>query len=107
MMEQSEINKNIMEMTKAITTLQADMRATWKRIDEQKALTETVQDLALTLRDLMNEQKNTTGEIVDLRRDVDELKEKPVKRYDTIVTAIITGAIAALITFFATRAGLK
>jgi hypothetical protein len=44
-------------------------------------------------------QENQNKEIVTIKTDVKELKEKPGKRWDTLTTVIITALITGTITF--------
>ena len=68
-----------------------------KRIDEQKQLAESVQTLAFTVRDLANEQKATSKAVSSLRSDVDEIKERPAKRWDGATTVAVTAFVTAVI----------
>ena len=106
-MEDERVEQKIMELTSAVSALQTEVKSTWKRIDEQKQLAESVHTLALSVRDLTNAQKNTSEVIANLRRDVDELQQKPAKRWDGIVTTVITALVTAIITFLLARNGLK
>lgn len=83
-------------MEKSIAALQAqnaamrrDLKAAFRRIDEQTRLTDTVHQLALSIRDLANKQENTQQAVASIRQDVDELKNKPVRRWETAVMEII------------------
>lgn len=69
----------------------------FKRIEEYHTLVQSVQQLALTVRDLVNGQNALTTSVSGLRRDVDDIKQRPVKRYDTIIAALISGVIAFLL----------
>lgn len=76
-------------------------------IADQRELTKAVQNLALTVRDLANEQKDLSGTVTCVKSDVDALKEKPAKRWESLVTIVITFFITAILTFVVTKAGLK
>lgn len=97
----------ILQMSKDMATIQSELKATWKWIDEQKQLVESVQTLALSVRDLTNAQKNNTDAIATLQRDVDELKGKPAKRWESVVGVVITAIVTAVVTYGLTAAGLK
>ena len=75
--------------------------------EKQKKLTESVHTLALTVRDLTNEQKTLSSSVATVKKDVDELKEKPAKRWESVVTVIITVIVTATITYLLTHTGLK
>lgn len=97
---------------------QAAMREQIKTIfntmTEQKKLTESVHTLALSVRDVINEQKTQSKEINNLascitlvRADVDGIKEKPARRWESVVSILITAVVTAAATYILTQAGLK
>lgn len=78
-----------------------------KRIDEQKQLADSIHMLALSVRDLTNAQKNTSDAIKTLRDDVDELKGKPAKRWESVVGAILAAISGGAITYLFWLVGLE
>lgn len=87
--------------------MKEQIKALSNEFREQKKLTESVHTLALTVRDLTNEQKTLSSSVATVKKDVDELKEKPAKRWESVVTVIITAIVTATITYFLTQTGLK
>lgn len=77
------------------------------RLDEQEKLTESVHKLALSLERLTMAQKNTETKVDSLADDVEELKTKPSKKWDSATTVVITAIITAVLTFIFTQIGLK
>ena len=45
--------------------------------------------------------------IANIQADLKELKEKPIKRYDAVLSQVINGVLAILLTYLATMAGLQ
>lgn len=85
------------------TARQAEqIKTMFNRIEEYHSLVQSVQTLALTVRDLVNGQNALTSSVSGLRKDVDEIKQRPVKRYDAIIAAIISGTV----TFLLAKAGI-
>lgn len=76
-------------------------------LSEQRDLTKAVQTLTLTVRDLANAQSNLSGSVGCIKSDVDELKGKPAKRWESVVSVIITAIVTAAITYILTQTGLK
>ena len=72
-----------------------------RRMDNLEKLTESVNALAISVERLTNQQATTDNQLETLTDDVTELKEKPAKRWDMVITAIISalvgGGIAYLI----------
>ena len=42
-----------------------------------------------------------------LTHEVEEIKEKPAKRWDSVTTVIITAVVTAVITYILTQLGLR
>lgn len=75
--------------------------------DDNKKLTESVHELAASVKLLASAQKTSEKKIDDLTSDVETIKERPAKRWDSATTVIITAIITAVVTFVLTKIGLK
>lgn len=95
--ENAEIFERLRKIEASNATLAERIGGALKRIDEQKALTESVQALALSVRELATKQTQTDDNVKRLRGDVDEIRTRPARRWETIVTALITAAVAYII----------
>lgn len=102
-MPETEVQQALVELA----TQREQIKTLFTRVDEQKTLTESVHKLALSLERLTSAQKSTADKVDDLTSDVDELKNKPAKRWDSAATVAITAIITAVITFIFTKIGLK
>ena len=60
------------------------------RVDELEEKNNVIQDIALSVRELAVNMKS-------VKEDVKDLKARPAKRWDTIITAIITAVVSGLI----------
>ena len=89
---------DMQEIGQALVRQEERLTALANRMDKLEALTESVQKLALSVERLTNQQKATETQITALTGDVTELKNKPAKRWDLVITAIITAAISAGVT---------
>ena len=94
------------EMVSKIITLEGSMKMIYNRVDDIDDKLDTIENK----QDIMHEmntnikiialnQENQNKEIVTIKTDVKELKEKPGKRWDTLTTVIITALITGTITF--------
>lgn len=94
------------EMVSKIITLEGSMKTIYNRVDDIDDKLDTIENK----QDIMHEmntnikiialnQENQNKEIVTIKTDVKELKEKPGKRWDTLTTVIITALITGTITF--------
>ena len=55
--------------------------------------------LAISVERLTNQQQTTDNQITVLTDDVTELKEKPAKRWDMVITAIISAIVGGGIAY--------
>lgn len=68
-----------------------------RRLDRLDNIFDTVNKLTIQIEKLALETKYMREDYNDLSNRVINLEQKPVKRYDTVVTSIITGIVGALI----------
>ncbi len=75
-----------------------------KKIEEiEKTQTQILLDLTGNIKLLTQQQEVTNKEIAGIKQDVKELKEKPTKRYETVVTVIITAVVSGLVGYIVSR----
>lgn len=92
-----------MDETKILETIarmEEQMKAAFRRIDENKQLAESVHSLALSIERLTNAQENMKRELVVLTREVEEIKSRPAKRWESIIAAIISAVVGIVIGSF-------
>ena len=70
------------------------------RIKKLENENQVLHQLATSVAVMAEQMKGLNKNVTALADEVEEIKEKPGKRYDTIVTAIITGLVGALIGYF-------
>ena len=68
------------------------------RLDSLDKLTESVHIIA-------TETKAMREDVNDITERVDEIEKKPNKRYETVVTAVITALVGGLIGYFVKMLG--
>lgn len=101
------LESEIQQVREMLAAQKEQIKTLYARVDEQKTLTESVHKLAISLERLTSAQKSTADKVDDLTSDVEELKTKPAKRWDSATTVVITAIITAVITFIFTKVGLK
>ena len=106
-MDDERLAQEVQRLAVEVARLTSDVKAAFKRIDEQKQLSESVHALAISVERQTMALDRANDNIRALQSDVDELKARPAKRWDGIVTAAITALVTAIITFLLTRNGLK
>ena len=95
------IRMDIQEIGAALARQEEQIKGLDRRMSNLEKLTESVNALAISVERLTNQQQTTDNQLETLTDDVTELKEKPAKRWDMVITAIISalvgGGIAYLI----------
>lgn len=87
-----------MDETKIVETLSRQseqLKTLFNRMDNLEKLTESVQKMAISLERLTARQSATEEHITALTGDVDELRQKPAKRWDAVVAAVISALVGA------------
>lgn len=102
-----------MDLEKAVVDLQKDMaaaeeqhRTIFRRLDKSEKLADSVSELALSVRDLVNAQNNTDKKVTGLCKDIAEIKDKPAKRWETMGMEILKILLAAAAGLILAKAGL-
>lgn len=83
-----------------LARLEEQIKTIFNRLDEQKQMMESIHRLATSVELLASAQKSTEKKVDGLTKEVEEIKYKPAKRWDLIVTALITGVMAFLLAKF-------
>ena len=86
------------EIGAALARQEEQIKGLARRMDNLEKLTESVNKLAISVERLTAQQAATDTQIETLTGDMNELKEKPAKRWDTVIAAIISALIGAVIT---------
>ena len=84
----------------AIARMEEQIKSLDRRMGNLEKLTESVQTLALSVQELATKQTSTEHDVENLTAEVAEIRDKPAKRWDAIVAALIAGIIGAGIGHF-------
>ena len=76
------------------------------RIKKLEGETETLHKLATSVEVMAEQMKNINNNFKSLTSDVEELKEKPGKRWDSLVNNVIWGVAGALLAYALSHLGL-
>jgi predicted nuclease with TOPRIM domain len=76
------------------------------RIKKLEAENKSLHDLATSVAVMAEQLKSMNTNVSTLKTDVEELKEKPAKRWNTLVDKIVWAIAAALIGFVLAKIGL-
>lgn len=109
-----------MDYDKSIADLQAEMagareqhKTIFRRLEKVEELTDSVQSLALSVRDLANAQQNAAAAQgrVDKKLDklcatVEGIQQEPGKRWKSVTADVLKLIVAAVVGFLLSRVGL-
>lgn len=106
-MTNEELTQKVVELDERATRHTEQIKTVFNQLAEVKGMAESVHKLATTVEVLALEQKNTGEKIDKLTGEVDEIKEKPGKNWESVVTVVITAIVTGVVTFLLTRMGLS
>ena len=79
----------------AIARQDEKINALADRMGNLEKLTESVNKLAISLERLIAKEAAVETRVSEIAEDVDDLKEKPVKRWETVIAAVISALVGA------------
>ena len=78
----------------------------FQRLDKQDKMIESVHKLATSVEKLAMKQDAMETKLGNLCSDVDEIKSKPVKRWEGIVEKVIFTVVGALVAYVLAQMGI-
>ena len=91
---------------KRLTETEARSKSNAKRIDEMEKKQNELGELVSAVKVLADREARMEDDVKDIKDSVNELKEKPGKRWDGLVDKIILTIAAALVGFVIAKLGL-
>ena len=86
---------DLQEIGQAIARQEEQIKGLARRMDNLEKLTESVNKLAISVERLTSQQQTTDTRVETLTAEVTEIRDKPGKRWDTAVAAVISAMIGA------------
>lgn len=102
-----ENNINEIEITKELTNHDENIKSLKRRMDKVEEQSKAINNLAMSVKELainmntMNEKQEEQG------KRLAELEAKPARRWEQIVSLIITTLVGALLGYLLSRLGIK
>lgn len=107
-MEQAmQIEREIADIKAKQAAAEEQHKALHSRLEQAENMVNTVHELALSVRDLTNTQANMQKQVTGLCEDVDAIKAKPGKRWESVVEKVIYTVIGAMISYVLMRMGIS
>ena len=106
-MEQAlQFERELKELSTRLAAAEEQHKTLFNRLDRQEKMLDTVHKLALSVSELANKQGTMQTKLDDLCEDIEEIKEKPAKRWDSIVEKILLTVAGAFITYILAKLGI-
>lgn len=101
-MNYEEIAVKLAEYGKEIGSLKHRVCELEQENDTIQELVISVKELALNMQSMIKEQEKASKSQIRAFERIEALEKQPVKRYETMVTALLTAIASAVVTFLAT-----
>lgn len=79
----------------AIARQEQQIKDLSRRLDVLERLADSVNSLAISVERVANKQDSMDSKISTLSNDVDEIKDRPAKNWQTVVAAVISALVGA------------
>ena len=89
--------KEIKEIWERLTAGEQSIKSAHHRIDSLEKLADSVHNLAIATSKVADETKALREDYEEADERIEVLESKPAKRYETVVTALLTGLGTGLI----------
>ena len=101
-----DLEDRVLELEKKQSASEEQHRTIFRRLDKSEKLADSVSDLALSVRDLVNAQNNTDSKVDKLCDTVEEIKGKPGKRWETLGMDVLKIVVGAVLGFLFVKLGI-
>lgn len=106
-MEQTlQIEREIKDLSERLAAAEEQHKTLFNRIERQEKMLDTVHKLALSVNELANKLGSMQEKVTGLCRDVEEIKEKPGKKWDGLMEKIVLTAAGALVMYLLAKIGI-
>ena len=80
-----------------VTEIDQRSKSNTHRLDKVEERQDNLDKLVSSVSALANEQEHIKADVTEIKTDVKSLTERPGKRWDSIVGAIITGVVSFIV----------
>lgn len=94
-------------MPEIVAGMKKEMEAMEDRINKLEGLNEALHKVEISIVEMSGRITTMEGSVERIAQYVNELKDKPAKRWDGIVDKIITAIVTAFITYLVTTTWLN
>lgn len=94
------------EIEHRLTEVESRSKSNTHRLDEMEKRQDDLDELVSTVKVLADREVRVENDVKEIKDDVKSIKQKPIKRWDSIVDKIILTIVAAVIGFLLAQLGL-
>ena len=102
-MNEGQFSESIVELKESVARLEEKIGGALKRADEQQRLSATIYENSSSFKLLSERIQHIFNSQEDMRREIDEIKMRPGKRWDVVVERIIIALVTAAVGFLMAR----
>lgn len=95
--EHKTTEREIKEIWERLSAGEQSIKSAHHRIDDVEEKQDNLAELVSTVKVLADREARVEDDVTEIKTDVKELKEKPIKRYDTVITTILTAICSGLV----------
>lgn len=106
-MNNEELTKKVIELDERATRHTEQIKTLFNQSSEIKDIAKSVHELATTVRLLASNQERSNTKMDKISSEIEEIKGRPARRWDSVVAVVISAVATALVTYLLTSAGLK
>ncbi len=89
-----------------LTEVESRSKSNSHRLDEIEKRQDNLDDLVGTVKVLADREERVEGDVKEIKADVKDMASKPAKKWENLVTQIITLIVAAVAGFVLAKIGL-
>lgn len=95
-----------LEHEKRLTKVEDLAKSNQHRIDDLEKRQDNLDDLVSTVKVLADREERVEDDVKEIKSDVKALASKPGKRWDAVITQVITLLVAAIVGFILAKIGI-
>lgn len=95
-----------MVMERRLTETEERCKSNTKRLNDMEKKVDVIHELATSMAVVKAEQAEMKSDLAEIKTSVNSIAEKPGKRWDKAVEAVVLGIISVLVGFLMAKAGI-
>lgn len=95
--EHKTTEKEIKEIWERLTAGESSIKSAHHRIDNLEKMANSMHEMSISVNQTVAEIKALREDFKKVDERIEKLEEKPIKRYETVVTAILTAICGGVV----------